>query len=360
MNKRVLIGGFSALLIAGIGVSSAWVLMARGTEQVIADFFWIQPAHGEFSQTGQIHMSGFPFRVSARIEDPAFEANGGTNFDSGIDLGIDHWQAAEITAEYFLFAPRRVKFSAPGHIIGLQADWAGPNGVVVDAVEAWLEVHRTKADEIDEFTLSVKGLATQFNEDRTLRAGTITLDFKQRDPGDDRASNDTADTLIRLDMTSLELPIDLAGPLAATIDHMEIDLAIAGNLATGTLTKAELDHWRRQGGFIQLRSLKFDLGDLSIDANGRVELDEDLQPVGRFETNTEGLSEFFAQLESTGLVDPEKIMMANLVVLGLNALGGNRNASDENQISLPITLHDNGFYLGPIKLIEFDRLDWVE
>lgn len=347
MRKRLLITGSSAFVLAIIAVSGVWVFMARNTEQAIVD--WMQPNNA-------IHITGFPFRVSARVENPIVLSIRQGN--------LDHWQAPELTAEFFLFSPRRVKFSAPGrHILTLKADWAGSDTVVVDALEAWLEVHRSKTNEIDELKMNIRGMTTQFGDDRTLKAGAITLEFQRRAAGHEQVSPEVASAILRLVMTSLELPLGMTGPFEPVLDHVEIDIAVSGTLATdanGWPTRSDLDNWRTQGGFIQIRSLKFDWDGLSIEASGQIELDQDLQPIGSLDARAAGLTEFIGRLERTGLVEPDKLMVARLAILGLNALSGNRNEPGEDFVSLPVSVRNNGLYLGPIKLTEFGRLSWGE
>ncbi len=121
-------------------------------------------------------------------------------------------------------------------------------------------------------------------------------------------------------------------------------------------TKEGLSNWKQQGGQILIDHLAITKESLSLQGNGTLELDEALQPAGRFDARITGHIAFLQWLQTNGYVETREGLLAAAV---LNGLSRHDQANDETYITATLTLQNRTLFLGPLRLASLPVIRWA-
>ena len=86
---------------------------------------------------------------------------------------------------------------------------------------------------------------------------------------------------------------------------------------------------------------------ITLQASGRVSLDEALRPLGDFTARIAGLPELFDRLTAQGLMTEEQNVASEMAVL---AFARERDSQDRPVVELPVSFRQGYLYLGPVRL----------
>ncbi len=143
------------------------------------------------------------------------------------------------------------------------------------------------------------------------------------------------------------------GPFDRTVRALRLDADLVGPIRPGRLSEA-LEAWRRGGGTLEVRRLLLDWPPLTIDADGTVALDDQLQPIGAFSTHITGFSETIESLESQGVLAEGEAASAQ-IILGLMA---RTPPGGKPELTVPVSVQDQRLSVGPVELMELPHVQW--
>ena len=152
-----------------------------------------------------------------------------------------------------------------------------------------------------------------------------------------------------------------ASEIVLPFDELE-NLGIGGHIArfgaaatlTGPLTAGPLERsvaaWRDAGGVINVNTLRLEWGDLRLDGDGTIALDETFRPIGALTTHVLGVSETIDALRKAGTLSPREAAIARIT---LRVLAG---ASEGGKMKLAVTAQFGKLFVGPVAILEIPPL----
>jgi hypothetical protein len=290
----------------------------------------------------------------------------------GYDL---HWDAVTVGGfpfvirlrfdNFYIAAPKPLPYQASGPSMVFEASpwnlqqwrFTAPNGAKLELVlaAAGFDAESLKGDvtlpldpegalDIDALNLTGNGAADGVTI-AELRAGISQ-------PAIPPASD--SDTFLDLSFTlsTIGLPQGLP-PFGNTIQEIAATAAIKGAFTPGPLAPALAD-WRDRGGSIELQDLHVHWDALDAAANGTCALDARLQPIAALTATLEGQDAIVDAAVAGGTLSAQNGDVAKMV-LGLLAKPG---PDGQKQITAPITVQDNRFYIGPAAVAHVPAIDW--
>lgn len=114
--------------------------------------------------------------------------------------------------------------------------------------------------------------------------------------------------------------------------------------------KEILGEWSARGGACDISKASFSSGNLSINLEGTVALDQTLNPEGSFTLHIKGISDFLSQLAKTQTYSNQDQLFLQL---SLGFLSGSKG-----ELTLPLTLMDQTIRLGNFVQIKLPSLNW--
>ena len=342
---------------AGLAVAGSWFFLAAKAERTINAWAEAGRADGIETNWATLEISGFPLRLRGTLAEPTILMRNGAD--------TVFWQAPVLTVEISPLSPDRLRFEVSGRhaIVKTGADGTVEE-VSLAVADGWVEIEQADGEDFpQEIALHFVGVTATFGDHPVLAAGSVEGEFRRYTGRRDGGGNENiAAAVAHLRIQGLDLPQGVTGPFDPHIEIIEFDLALAGVLperAYRRPRKTDIAAWRDGGGYLVLRNAHIDWGSLSARADGRIELDSDLQPTGQIETRATGLMEAVRTMEAGALIDANTAMVARLAITGLNALGRNEQTPEGDDILYaPLTLADGAVRLGPLKLARIPTVKW--
>ena len=344
MRKRRLYRRFLAVLILlGILVAAGWtgvwyVAAGRVSANVMA---WEQQARarGWTITHAAPRRSGWP--MAAGVTLPGIRISGGGQYLSG---GVV-WQSSALTLAmdirhlgdlYWGVAGRQTLAIGKGPPVPFQATtFAGQLALSSGDHPGLFQLHATDL------------IAAIPAADGTPQPLSVaTLDAAE-------ATDDTADAagnalVVAATMTSVALPPHVLPAPGRRLQRLSFDAALSGPVppepvapGPGALETA----WRNAGGSLALRALHLADGPLTVDGQGRFQLDAFLRPEGTVALHLTGLDETVDRLAAGGIMTrPEATAIRAM-------LGLLMRPTDGEALEAPVSLRNGLVSLGAIPLL---------
>jgi len=138
--------------------------------------------------------------------------------------------------------------------------------------------------------------------------------------------------------------------LGNLVQSCELVAAFNGQVPAA-LDNASLAAWRDAGGVVQLSSLKILWGSLTVQGDGTLTLDKDLQPLAAFSTRLSGHEQAVDVLREQGQLQP---LAANLIKAALKLLEDPQTAADKpREVKVPITLQDRTLAIAGVHVLNW-------
>lgn len=319
----------------------AWFVTALTLRDGIQDWFAARHAEGYLAEFGDddARISGFPFYVNARLQHlrfaPPVDERGRRAWvwaSKGVDVSVvvlpwllDTVQVDLKDQQSLLWKGKRLKGRAGQ--FDLSFNWLS-KGVPED------------------LRLDISGLH--------LESGPRTLRIRQLNFLAGRQSE--GDYSFDLSGEDWDLPYGLSG-IGDRLSEILLRGKLTHDFAIEALSNEELAQWRDRGGTLEVERMLVDYSPLSMQGNGTLALDGDLQIVGAFSARIQGFFETVERLRRGGIIRGPDASMAK-VVLGMLAKHP-RNGGPAT-ISLPLTIQDRALFAGPVRLITIPQLKWWE
>ena len=336
MRKRRRYRRFLAVLILLVillaaGWTGAWyVLAGRVSAHVLA---WEQQerAQGWTITQGPPRRSGWP--MAAGVTLPDITISGGTQYLPG---GVV-WQADALRLALDIRHPndlfwgvtgRQTLAVAKGRAIPFQATtFAGRVALAAGDGPRLFQLHATgliaavTATDGTQQPLSIASLDAAETADVTADATRNAL-------------------VVAATMAGVGLPPHLLPGLDGPVQRLSFDAAVSGPVAQATA-------WRNAGGNLALRALHLVDGPLTLDGQGRFQLDAFLRPEGTATFHLAGLTETVDRLARNGtFTRPAATAIRAMLGLLMRPSGG-------DALDAPVSLRDGVFAMGTIPLLRW-------
>ncbi len=287
---------------------------------------------------GDIEVTGFPFSFRARIDRPAF---------GQALVPAWTWRTEELNARARPWSPNRVTITAATDheveytVRGVrQRARAISSDLRFDIVLRGRVVERVTARSRD-LRIAVDGLTGSFG------AARIYIRYQVDGIGADGVRGPS----LALSASEIVLPFDELENLGigGHIARFGAAATLTGPLKAGPFDRA-VTAWRDGGGAININTLRLEWGDLRLDGDGTIALDDTFRPIGALTTRALGVSETINTLRDAGALTKREAAIARIT---LRVLAG---ASEGGKMLLPVTAQFGKLFIGPVAVLELPAL----
>jgi hypothetical protein len=336
MSKvRILIG---VILVAFAAWSAWWWIGAQAHREALASWLDQRRADGWVAESGELSVVGYPNRFDAVLE----------NLHLADPEAGWAWTAPEFRTYMLSYEPNRVivvwpgaqTIAAPGEKVEVTSENMRASLALVPGTSLALE--RAVAE--------LKGvrLASELGWSASLADGQLSVRRSEEQRGRDNAYDAV------LDGTGLRPPEALrdllggGGGLPETIDRLRLDLTAAFG--------APLDRHAVEGPHpplqaVWLRPSEFIWGEVTLEAEGRIDLDAEGVPKGRFDLRAQNWRAMLDAAVAAGAIDPS---MAGTLRSGLELIA--MFSGDGESLEAPLRFESGMMFLGPVPLGAAPRL----
>ena len=341
---RIFVALVGALLVVAAAYTAYWYSAADGVRSSIDRWVQDRRAAGWTVALGKPQITGFPLHLEVFFQTPQIS-------DPGSRW---RWVAPNIRARATPWSPREISVTAPGvHVLTLRggALRAELNGVEVEMV--------IKVSTFQTIVGRLSGVAVRLPRGERLVAGPVaiqllgstlatpTTDVKANTP---RMVSSDMGISIKLDARKVVLPADWRPALGPSIDKIELDSVIMGEISpVGSLEEA-LRRWRDGGGTVEVAALAIEWGVFQLRTRGTFALDTNLQPEGATVADIRGVDTAMEQLLAAGVIDPRAAFAARIAGRALSFAGGSAR--------LPLSLQKQQLYIGPVPILKVKTIRW--
>lgn len=330
--------GAVLLAVAAGAYSLYWYGAAEVAKEAVAVWADDRRDEGFTVDYGEVEVTGFPFSFRVRIDRPAI----GQAF-----VPAWTWSTEQLSAHARPWSPNRFTIdAATDHDVEYTARGvrqrarAFSSDMRFDVVLRGGVVERVTARSRD-LRIAVDGFTGSF--------GATHIDIRYQVDG--IGAGGARGPSLALSASEIVLPFD----------ELE-NLGIGGHIAqfgaaatlTGTLTAGPFERavtaWRDGGGAINVNTLRLEWGDLRVDGDGTIALDDSFRPIGALTTRVLGVSETINALREAGTLSPREAAIARIT---LRVLAG---ASKGGKMLLPVTAQFGKLFVGPVAVFEIPPL----
>ncbi|SLN26377.1 DUF2125 domain-containing protein [Oceanibacterium hippocampi] len=287
----------------------------------------------------RIERSGFPYRIRIDVVNPQAVVSRGK--ESG------EWRAERVWA---IVQPWKLN-----HVIGSvegRQDIAWSDGGKQHTAMLASETNRFSlvldgAGQPLRFALDMTAPSWRPSDGPPLDAARARL-FVRANHGDE-AGLPAGSYNVALSAETLKLP-DVGKPLpfGPVVQEVAVESLVTGPLRADRSWRKSLLAWRDGGGRIEVGRFAAIWGDLDLQAEGTLTLDDERRPAGTLTTRIAGFNEAVDALVQTGTVRNKD---ANLIKIAL-ALLAKPTVDGRPTLTAPLSATDGRVYLGPAKLLK--------
>lgn len=337
--------GVILLLLALVGAEQTGAALLRARMRMA----WQSWAAGLRAQ-GFTVTNGEPVATSrwlgAALVVPAVSLSGG----QAIVPGGLVWQAQRLELAIDLWAPSRLRVLPQAEQV-LRIAGFPPVILYAEQMTATVKLNRRRPDAIAFDAAGVSAGLDAPGRRQDWRVGALHLRLAAGDPTGHRTATEVA-----LTAQDVGLPDDGRWPLGATIGRFSADLLLASPALSGASAADQARAWHDWGGLLTVRRLAVHWGKLDLAGEGKLALDDALQPVGEGRVRATGLAEALDALARAGTI-PAGVAQAASAVLALMAPA----APDAGRpsLDLPLSLKEGTLSVGKLPVTRLPPVDWA-
>ncbi|MFQ5784589.1 MAG: DUF2125 domain-containing protein [Alphaproteobacteria bacterium] len=327
LRRRAPLVVFLVLLAVSASYATYWFTAARSVEDGIAAWIEARRKEGYTVERRDLEIGGFPFRLTAEVTGVAIgRANGSMR---------QRWQTERLVA-----AARPWDLD---HIV-----------VTLPPEQRYAE----RRDDGDERTVTVRtgrgSAAIRLRRGAIARLDLFASDVAVVAPEGDlaaariaargaRTENGGLDVSFAID--DLKLPPRFDRGLGRDLAELKAEAKIAAPLPSGA-DAAALAAWSKAGGAIEVTALHLRWGDLALNGDGTLALDDQLRPLAAMSVTIRGYGSVLRMLADEGRMDANDASFATTM---LNLMA-RHNAAGAKVLRVPLTAQNGTLYLGPLAL----------
>lgn len=321
----------AVLVAAALGYVAYYAAVLDGFEDGIRRWVAERRSEGLEARYGGLETRGFPFRIVATLSRPALAAPQALNRPA--------WRAERLAVVV-----------QPWNFRHLILDLSGTGRLGVGDGEA-----RRRVDyDVGEGRASYQADSAGRLERLSVVLGSVTL--REAEGGlflslangqlHARPAAEAVELALKLERLAVD-PKSLARenrPLPALGPEIALVIAEARVMGAPPLAgdpAAWLAHWRDAGGDLELSRFKLTWGELDVEAEGALALDEEFRPIGALTARVRGHEHLLDAAVAAGQMRAQDAQTAASVLDLLAKAGG-------GVLSVPLTLQDGRVLLGPV------------
>lgn len=336
MKKRLILLGL-LLAVLGTAYGIIWILMAERAKTATRDTLGGLNRQGVVAVTDRLSVGGFPFRIA---------------------LGADGLYIAQprATPSWSIGTPHLDVYThpwTPAHLVAAAENFDAALG----SVTALAATARASWQALSDSTR----LDSQFHDVVFRSAGTneegaraTDMELHVRLPSDAPDGTETglfAEERADLAISAREVRL---GPWAARapsrlMASFDAQLALMGSIAFPS-TINEIAAWRDAGGTLEIRRIALQWGDVRLEGEGSLALDERMRLMGALTLQVEQPRAIIEWLSAQNLID------RNIRPFLPGALAALEQGTQGGALTLPLTLQDGRVYLGPLPIARMGPL----
>ncbi len=335
----------AVMMLAG-GYGLYWMLVANVLQGGIESWVESQQAEGLTVSFRSARVGGFPGPVTAtlgavaaqasverggwtwRTESMAVEVNPLTPFALTVDMGLSP-HAIRIPA-----GSSSVALTASAETARLRVETARAN---VQSAELILAAARLGADALAGDAYTLDALTAQYDADGPAQ------------PAPEDVTHRLTATL-----TGLTVPEAARLPLGRAIPDARLDARVLGPLDLDQPTDSALSNWRDANGALLLDTLTLEWPPVSMQASGRIVLDDALQPDATLRARMTGFVPALNAMQAEQLMRAADATMAKVLLASLSRPG----PDGDPVLELPLIVRDDVLRVGPIAVLSVPRMPW--
>lgn len=340
---KIIIWSLAGIAIASVlGYGGLWATLAVSTRSMADEWIAAQRLQGWSVSVSHPRLDGFPFWPFVLLENVAITAP--------LENGAWSWATDRVTVHPATFDLTNLSVRAPGRHM-FEAPWAGNELFYAQADLADFLIDLDRHGRLQRGSVLIEqGEIQDASKLPLIGASRIELDLALAEP-----STGPRDVFARFvgQSDDLRFAANLR-PFESTIRTARLEADLVGAVTPGRLQEA-LEIWRRGGGTLEVRRILLDWPPLSLDADGTVALDEDLQPIAAFSTRITGFSDTLSALETMGAIPRGQASSAQMV---LNLLAKTPRGSDRPELQVPLSVQDQRLSVGPFEVMDVPIVRW--
>ncbi len=323
----------AALAVAAAALAGYWFWYAGQIEDGIARWAAEQRQRGYRVAYGGPVIDGFPLTHVARLEGPKIETPSGWR-----------WQGPPLTGRMKVWNPQRIAVSFAGLHRLYGPDTATAGGAEIESVAADAVVSVRPDGRLQGVQAEISGFELRGYLAEPLRAAALRVHVQLLYP-----DQPTQPIHFAFDgeARDIQLPPALASPFDPRAEHIRAQGRLEGAIPDAE-PRLALTLWRNAGGQLVVDRLELDWPPITLEATGRLTLDEALRPLGDLQARIAGLPDLLDRLAAQGLMTQNQTRATKLAVL---ASAAERDSQGRAVFELPLTFRQGYLYLGPFPLV---------
>ena len=341
-RRRLVLAG--AILAALIAVYSAyWFFAARNFRDGVMRWTADKRAEGWTAAYDDLSVAGFPLWLRAELS--------GANIAPPGEPTMWRWQGPTLAAAARPWNWRLVVFDFPGAHRVTVRDGKRSREFQLSVARARAIARLDPGGRFDHLSGDMETIETGAAGWR-IKAVHWSLALPIRDRANDAASDkEPPGPRLRFMVSGIEHQEQIL--LGRPIERLEAEIKLVGAIDKGAVRDA-LAAWRDAGGLLKLNHLSLKWPPLSLEADGAVALDGDLQPIGAMTARIRGYDDAIDILVQTGVLRAGAALAAKLAL----TLQARRTPDGGSSVTVPLTLQDRRLSIGPVRLRPLPRIDW--
>jgi hypothetical protein len=330
------------LLVAVAAVCIGWVVAARLVGGAIDRWVAERRADGYRIDYAAPVVSGFPFHLRFALDRPTIEAPN----------HAWQWDGPALVGEASLWRPLTIRVQLPGHHAVRWGEGDAARLYAGQAASAQAGIRLSRNGDLDSLRVELRDVKA--SDDSGAEVSLQAIHLAGELPHEPIPADPPRTLDFGIEADGITLPPAEVQPLGRTIARLFVEGTLKGPLPPGD-AKAAATVWRNAGGIIDLHRLQGNWGPLTLDGDGTLALDRDLQPEGAFGLKVSGFDATLDALAAAGLVESKRMGFARTM---LGALAKRPTQGGEPAIKVPLTVQDGYCLIGPVKLLQLPKIVW--
>lgn len=322
--KRLYRPALIVVVTAAVIYSLVWYFFSKKFEAHVEEQLAIVQTKGFDVSFDKLVIGGFPFGYSIKVKDLMIQR--GDIFKT--------WIEGDITFSAKLWKPQEISSFA-----------AGTHHFEFDNIKLMGDGFALRSFTFDPMRIRFyyDDLTVKLNDENILKTEKFEYDIDFTPE-----SNSQAYAEIKCGAKNISSPAFKDIPLGDTIQSFSLRTELQGDFQ-GNSAAERLLHWFKSDGSLEVKELGLTWSDLSVDGEGTLSVDEQLQPLAAFTVHIEGLDKTVDTFVEKGVL---KQNIGALLKGGLNimTLGGKSKVS--------LTIQDRKLSVGSIPVMEFPKVLW--
>ena len=340
--KKSLIAAIGALFLMSV-YAIYWMLMARQSEQGLNKWIAERRVEGINFDFQHLSFNGFPFRLGMHLD-------GVTIKNASTSMRPWSWHIPTISAWVSPWRPNHVWFDASGRqnlVIGSNTE---QNNYKIKTVRLGGDVAFRGANR-GKLNIKLVGLVFE-------TAGLGPIQGRHSDLNLDwqfllRPSGVREPFQFEFIIKGVELPYDFGPPLGTKLGILRLAGKFTGPRPHGPLIAA-LKRWRDAGGTIEISRFATEYGPLSLEIEGTLALDKQMQPLAALIARVEGYMDTVEALVDAELLQPNEGTAAKLAL----TIMAKRPEGRPAYVVTPLTVQNQILSAGNFNLLRLPAVRW--